>query len=127
MKKTKKFPQVRYTEILCTLNNAGSWIRWGKAEIKNNYKFSLKEMYIPEPTSVYEALTIDYRLLRHSKARLDKDNIVFALKWLADSLEEMGYVNDDKIINFRSFDTEYTPENPETMFEIRVHTNTSKW
>ena len=127
MKPSKSHPEVRYTTILVTLNNVSRWIRWSKADIKNSYKKSLKEMYIPEPEMIYDVLTIDYRLIRHNNTRLDKDNIVFALKWLADSLEEMGYIKDDKIVDFKSFATIVDKNNSETMFEIRVHTNEEEW
>lgn len=127
MKPSIKHPEVRYSEYLVTLNNASQWMRFGKTKIKNDYKDTLKEMYIPEPDAMQDVLTIDYRLVRHNNTRLDKDNIVFALKWLADSLEEMGYVKDDKIIDFKSFETIVDTNNTETMFEIRVHTTKENW
>jgi len=127
MAKTKKHPETRYTEILCTLNNVTKWIRWNKTEIKNTYKTNLKEMYFPEPEEIYPELTINYRLIRHNNTRLDKDNIIFALKWIADSLEELGYIKDDKVINFHSFDTIVDTSLPETMFEIQVTTNKLYW
>jgi len=127
MAKTKKFPQVRYTQQLCTLNNYSKWGRFSKAEIKNTYKELLKDMIIPEPAEVYTTLTINYRLIRHNNTRLDKDNIVFALKWIADTLEELDYIKDDKIVNFHSFETIVDSTLPETMFEIQVTTDELKW
>jgi hypothetical protein len=62
-----------------------------------------------------------------SPFNLDKDNIVFALKWIADTLETLGYVKDDKIINFHSFDTIVDTSLPETMFEIQITTDELKW
>lgn len=124
-KKSKKTG--KYTYVLATLNNVGTWIRWSKTKIKNEYKAELKEYYLPEPEAMYDELTIDYRLIRHTNMRLDKDNIVFALKWIADTLEELGYIKDDKVVNFRSFDTIYDKSLPETMFQIRVSKGTTSW
>ena len=127
MAKTKKHPEKRYSEVLCTLNNVGRWIKFRVTDIKNEYKSGLKEYYIPEPDAVYDSLTIDYRIIRHTNRTVDKDNIIFALKWLADTLEELGYVKNDKVVNFKSFDTIVDTRNPETMFEVRVHTNKEEW
>ena len=127
MKKTKKFPELRYTEVLCTLNNVGSWIRWGKTKIKNDYKEHLKEFFIPEPDEQYEVLTIQYRIIRNTNHKLDKDNIIFGLKWLSDLLEELNYIKDDKVVNFQSFDTVVDKSLSETMFEIRIINESQKW
>ena len=117
----------KYTYVLATLNNVSSWIRWNKTKIKNEYKSDLKEYFIPEPEKLYDTLIIDYRIIRHNNMKLDKDNLVFALKWLSDTLEELGYVKDDKIINFRSFDTIVDTSLPETMFEVRVKNEIIEW
>lgn len=127
MAKTKKFPQVRYTETLCTLNNTSKWISFKQTEIKNTYKNMMVDMYIPEPETMYKNITIQYRLIRHNKQKLDKDNIVWALKWIADAMESMGYIADDKDINFHSFDTIIDSSLPETMFEVRVMNDSQKW
>ena len=42
-------------------------------------------------------------------------------------MEEMGYVKDDKVINFQSFDTIVDDTLPETMFEIRVIKGSQSW
>ena len=127
MAKTKKFPQVRYTETLCTLNNTSRWIRYSQEKIKNEYKDSLREYIIPEPETMYDELTVHYRLIRHNKTRLDKDNVVWAIKWLTDLLETLGYIKDDRVVNFKTFDTIIDEELPETMFEIRVLSGSEKW
>ena len=127
MAKSKKHPETRFSEVLCTLNNVSSWIRWGKAKIKNDYKDHLKEYFIPEPEKLYESFTIHYRLLRPTKAKLDKDNVVFGLKWLADTMEELGYVKDDKVVNFKSFDTLHDSSLSETMFEVRIVEGSESW
>ena len=125
--RTKSKVTGKYSEILATLNNISKWYRWSKTKIKDEYKSGLKEYYIPEPDNVHDSLTIDYRIIRHTNRTVDKDNIIFALKWLADTLEELGYVKNDKVVNFRSFDTIVDIRNPETMFEVRVHTNKEEW
>lgn len=121
-KKTKKV-----TQVLCTLNNVSSWIKFAKTKIKNDYKDMLKELVLPEPERQYEAIVIEYRIVRHNKSKLDKDNVVFGLKWLADTLQELGYVEDDKVVNFRSFDTIIDTSLEETMFEIRLIDKKEIW
>lgn len=127
MAKTKAHPEKRYSEVLCTLNNVGRWIKWNKDKIKNDYKDHLKEFFIPEPEREYESFTIQYRLLRDTKKTLDKDNVVFGLKWLADTMQDLGYVKDDKVVNFHSFDTEHDSSLSETMFDIRIVEGSQKW
>lgn len=127
MAKTKAHPEPRYSEVLCTLNNVASWIRYSKTKIKNDYKDDLKEYFLPEPEKIYDSLTIEYRIVRDSEKTLDKDNIVFALKWLADSLQEIGYIKDDKVVNFKSYDTTVNKALPETMYEVRVMDGSDKW
>lgn len=127
MAKTKSHPEVRYSDVLCTLNNTGRFIKFRITEIKNTYKDQLKEFIIPEPEMVYEELTIHYRLIRHNKTQIDKDGVAWALKWIMDTLEEMGYVENDKIINFQTFATITDSSLPETMFEMRVCSEEERW
>ena len=127
MAKTKKHPEKRFSEVLCTLNNVNRWIRWDKTKIKNDYKTLLKDYFIPEPDERYDALTIQYRILRNTDQKLDKDNVVFGLKWLSDTLEELGYVEDDRVVNFESFDTITDKTLSETMFEIKILTGKKEW
>ena len=121
-KKTRK-----KTEILCTLNNITQWIKFQKSEIKNKYKLHISEYFIPEPDEQLEAFTVEYRIVRHTKRKIDKDNIVFGLKWLVDLMAEMGYVKDDMTVNFDSFDTIYDSTQSETMIDIRIISGGKKW
>lgn len=115
------------TEILATLNNLPYWYRYSKTQIKEEYKTLLKEFYIPEPTKQYTSLIIEYRIIRHIRTKIDKDNVVFALKWISDSLEDLGYIKNDTVVNFHSYDTVYDISLPETMLEIRISDNTNIW
>jgi len=108
------------SEILITLNNISSWYRYSKTKIKEEYKDLLKEFYIPNPIQEYQTLTIEYRIIRHNKINIDKDNVIFALKWISDTLEELGYVRNDNVINFHSYDTVYDKDISETMLEVRI-------
>ena len=126
-KNTKSKKTGKITQTLCTLNNATSWLRYGKTKIKNTYKQLLKEYFIPEPQKQYSALVIKYRIVRHTKQNIDKDNVIFALKWIADSLEELEYVKNDNVINFESYDTFYDSKIKETMLDIIVTTGEKKW
>jgi len=116
-----------YKEVLVTLNNTSQWIRYSQTKIKNEYKQILREFYFPEPEKEYEKLTIDYRIIRNSRRTLDKDNVVWALKWIADTLEEIGYIKNDQNVNFRSFDTILDKSSSETLLEIRVLEGSDRW
>ena len=54
-------------------------------------------------------------------------NTNVALKWLSDLLEELGYVKNDNVVNFSSFDTAYDLNAEETMLEIRVIDSKNEW
>jgi hypothetical protein len=112
--------------ILCTLNNIPKWYRYNKTKIKQEYKEFLSYV-IPEPETTYEALTIHYRIVRHNNRRIDKDNVIFALKWLSDYLESIGYIKDDNVVNFVSYDTIVNKNIPETMLEIYVTDQKQEW
>jgi hypothetical protein len=126
-KKTKSKKTKKITETLCTLNNVTQWIRYSKTKIKNDYKDLLKDFFIPEPEKQYNALNIQYRIIRDTKRNLDKDNVVFALKWISDTLEDLGYVKNDNVVNFESYDTLYDKQASETMLEIRIAIGEKKW
>ena len=126
-KKTRSKKTKKYSEVICTLNNVSSWIKFAKTQIKNDYKNMLKEYILPEPEKEYDSILIHYRILRHTKQKLDKDNVVFALKWIADAMEELGYIKDDKVVNFCSFDTVVDTSLPETMLEIRILSGKKDW
>jgi len=124
-KKSKKTNNSSY--VLATLNNISQWYRYNKTKIKNDYKLYLKEWVVPEPNQQYEHLLIQYRIIRNSKRKLDKDNVIFALKWLADTLEEMEYIKNDQIVNFQSFNTIENTNLPETMLEIKIISTKQTW
>ena len=114
-------------DIICTLNNIPKWYRYDKTKIKNTYKTFLKDYILEEPSKCYDSLTIHYRILRHNKRKLDKDNTIFVLKWLSDSLEELGYIKDDNVVNFISYDTIYNTKRPETMLEVIITDEKKEW
>ena len=126
-KSSKSYPNGRWTEHLCTLNNTTKFIKFKKTEIKNTYKNRLIEYYLPDPEQIYDELTVEYRIVRHNNTSVDKDNVVWALKWIADAMAEIGYVKNDKIINFHSFDQVTDSSLPETMIEIRAISRSEKW
>jgi hypothetical protein len=126
-KKTRSKSTNKVTETICTLNNISSWIRFSKTKIKNDYKNLLQDLFIPEPDKEYKSIVIEYRILRDSNRQIDKDNVVFSLKWLSDLLEELGYIKNDNVVNFRSFDTKHDLTLDETMLEIRIVDKDEKW
>ncbi len=124
-KKSKKTG--KYSEVIATLNNISEWYRYKKTDIKNNYQSMLKEYYIPEPETTYDYLTLQYRIIRHTRQRLDQDNAIFAIKFILDVLETEGYIKDDKNISIQSFETIHDLDSPETMIEIRLLNDKQTW
>jgi len=115
------------TRTLLSLNNVSRWKR-KQTEIKNEFKQSLREIYLPEPAFISEELTIQYRVVRHTKLRFDsQDNAVYALKWLGDVIEEMGYIKDDTNANIQSFPTLVDKSLPETMLQVRLMAGSDSW
>ena len=87
-----------YSEIIATLNNVSQWLRYKKTEIKNQYKQLCRDFFIPEPPDEWKPITsvvLEYTILRHNTKRIDTDNVIFASKFLADLLVDMGYLIDD--------------------------------
>ncbi len=107
---------------LALVNNLQYWYRFQKTEVKNNYKTLLKEFFIPNPEMEYKSLTIEYRILRHNKRKIDSDAIVFAVKWITDSLCEIGYVKDDDTVTHILIPAEYREGLTETQLEITILT-----
>ena len=105
---------------LALINNLQNWYRFQKTEVKNNYKTLLKEFFLPEPTEVYKSLTVEYRILRHNKRKIDSDAIAFAVKWITDSLCEIGYVKDDDTVTHVLIPAEYRKGLVETQLELTV-------
>lgn len=95
----------KQTEQLCTINNYSRWkrevsdrTRNGKTTpgIRTLYKQLLRDFFIPEPEDeTFYKITIDYTILRHNKRKIDTDGLIFNHKWLADLLQEMGWISDD--------------------------------
>ena len=110
------------------LNNISKWKRYSEAKIKNEYKAVLESLYIPNPPEKpHEALTIEYRLVRHNKRKIDSDNAIFALKYLSDVLEKLGFVDNDTNTQFKSFPKEVDETLSETMLDIRVYADAEPW
>lgn len=110
------------TEQICTLNNHSRWIRWGKTEIKNNYKELLKDFFIPEPEEEpFRKLLLRYTVLRHNKRRIDAMNTMFADKWCLDLMVEMGHLTDDDQCTHIIHPAVYVDNITETMLKLEVY------
>ena len=105
---------------LALTNNIQYWYRFQKTKVKNNYKTMLKEFFLPEPTELYKSLTVEYRILRHNKRKIDSDAIAFGVKWITDSLCEIGYVKDDDTVTHVLIPAEYREGLVETQLELTV-------
>lgn len=124
-KKTKKTG--KKSTALCTVNTIPSWYRWSGTKIKNQFKQDLADMYIPEPEEMYSHLTVQYRIIRDSKRRIDSDSAALVLKWFNDHLEASGYIKDDTNINLQAFPTVIDNTQCETMIEIKLLNKKQKW
>jgi len=113
-------------KLLATMNNVLDWKRFYETKIKNEFKQNLIDFYIPEPEKKYESLTIEYRILRNSRRKIDPDSAGFAMKWIQDTLEKVGYVEDDRTIQLKSFPTQII-NSPETLIEFRIRPGSEKW
>lgn len=115
----KAQPRKEFQRI-ALINNLHKWFRFQKTEVKNNYKEILKDFYIPEPLVQYNSGQIDFIIHRDTKAKLDSDAIIFAVKWFTDALVESGHLkDDDKIVHVLN-PSVYTPNNAETQLRVIV-------
>ena len=115
----KAQPRKEFQRI-ALINNLHKWFRFQKTEVKNNYKELLKDFYISEPTRKYRSGEIEFIIHRDSKAKLDSDAIIFAVKWFTDSLVETGHLVDDDRITYILKPSIYTPNNAETQLRVIV-------
>jgi len=115
----KAQPRKEFQRI-ALINNLHKWFRFQKTEVKNNYKEILKDFYIPDAIQKHKKLEIEYIIHRETKAKLDSDGIIFAVKWFTDSLVETGHlVDDDRVIHILK-PSIHTPDNAETQLRVIV-------
>ena len=118
--KSKKTGKV--TEQLCTLNNFSRWGRWGKAEIKAEYKQLLRDFFIPEPDGeALDSMTIEFSVLRHNKRKVDVDNLIYNQKFILDLLQEMNWLIDDDQVTVIIIPSSYVKGLSETQFRVRAY------
>ena len=100
-----------------------------ESKIRKEYKEVLNAFYLPEPPddAPFDTLTIEYRIVRHNRRKLDSDNAIFAIKYLSDVLEANGWIADDTNTQFHSFPKVVDTNLPETMLDIRIKSGTSEW
>lgn len=79
-----------------TNNNIPTWYRFQKTKIKNAFKESLREWYVPATNHKFDRATITFQILRDSSRKIDADAFgVSAYKWFIDLLVEQGWLKDD--------------------------------
>ena len=93
-----EYPTVKKkkSNALITLNNYMK-IHWATLnKIKKEFKDNIIEWYLSKnPKEQYDYLEIHSQVIRHNKRKLDADNAIFCVKWLADVLTDLNYVEDD--------------------------------
>ena len=104
-----------------TLNNL-SRIHWASlSKAKNQFKQALQGWFLPRNEGeAYQSLTIVIKPLRHTRMRYDVSNTALAVKWLEDSLTDLGWVDDDCRNTIILEPAEYVEGLNETMLKIRV-------
>lgn len=81
---------------LCSLNNMSKWYRFKKTQIKEEFKISLGEWFLPLwEDNPYTKAEISYTILRKDGKKLDSDNLTIIYKWLQDLIVEQNYLVDD--------------------------------
>lgn len=118
--KSKKTGKV--SEQLCTLNNYSRWGRFGKSEIMTNYKQLLRDFFIPEPEidEPYRHITLEYRIMRHNKRKIDADNLIYNHKWLSDLMQDMGWIVDDDQVTLTIRPSIVVAGIKETQFKVKA-------
>jgi len=99
LKFTVAYPKVgigKAKNQLVTMNNAASWLRYYKTKISAQYKEMLGDWFIPVcDTEPHRIGTLECRIYRPTKQRLDADSLAYEAKWTADFLVERGWFEDD--------------------------------
>jgi Holliday junction resolvase RusA-like endonuclease len=108
----------KYQKQVVSLNNVNKWLRWHKSKISNDYKNMISDWHIPEPTSEFKDILIEFKLYRHNGRVLDADNIGFIVKWTIDAIKEKGWLEDDNQVIFTVYPSIMDRELNET--EIKV-------
>lgn len=85
---------------LVLMNNASVWMRYYQAKIKKTMKDDLKAWLVPTSDLMLDSGTVEFRLYRPTRKRLDADSIAFIGKWFVDLLVEQGYFKDDDQVTF---------------------------
>ena len=108
---------------LVLANNMPVWYRYHKTRIKEEFKHSLVEWFIPESELLLESFKIEFSLLRHNKRRIDSDAPFFVLKWIIDAIVEQGYAIDDNKVKLVIIPSVVDKAAKETSIRVKV----SKW
>jgi hypothetical protein len=83
----------------CTNNNIPVWYRFLKTKIKNEFKESIKQWYVPVAENTFRRATVTFQIKRDSGRKIDSDAFgVSAYKWFIDSLTEQGWLKDDDCV-----------------------------
>ena len=119
-------PAPKYKNQVISLNNVSKWLRFHGSKIKNEYKDTLKEWYIPSPTKEHEALYIEFHLHRHNKRVLDSDALGFIIKYTIDAIKDtendegIKWLKDDDQITYLVVPATLNRELLETEIQVKV-------
>jgi len=106
---------------LVLMNNAPVWMRYYQTKIKKQFKDHLREWHVPESQLALDEGTVEFRLYRPTKRRLDADSIAFIGKWTVDFLVEQGYFKDDDQVTFVYKPVVVEKERVETEVKVSVY------
>ena len=87
----------RKSDEVASTNNLSKWWRHSKTRIKESFKNTLKEWYLPEwDDNIYRKAEIHFTILRTNQRKMDADSLgPSTYKWAIDCLTEQGYIEDD--------------------------------
>lgn len=106
---------------LVLMNNASIWMRYYQTKIKKAFKDNLKDWHLPKSELSLDSGTVEFRLYRPTKRRLDADSIAFIGKWFVDTLVEQGYFKDDDQITFMYKPVIVEKDRVETEVKIKIY------
>jgi len=87
----------RKSDEIASTNNLSKWWKQSKTRIKESFKNTLKEWYLPEwDDNVYRKAEVHFTILRTNQRKMDADSLgASTFKWSIDCLTEQGYIVDD--------------------------------
>ena len=105
---------------LLTLNNLTSINHFVLSKMKNEFKYMMKDWFLPDGEKVYDYLIIETKIIRHNKRKLDAVNTAYVIKMIEDCMADLGWIVDDCNDEIHLLPTSYRTDINETMLQIKI-------